>query len=222
MDHDRFDVLTRSLGAAASRRTIGRALAGGALGTLFTSGFSALAVDAKRKRHKKKGKKRKRKNQTPPVATPQEVPPLVFNQYGCIDVGRPCRGDSYNCCSGICQGAAPTAGQPDTSRCVAHDTGTCEQAAEGLCTIPEVFLATCNNRSNCGCLRTTGGSNYCAELFGGPGTSQCLPCQRDADCVALGLPAESACAPVSAGRCAGTCATCMACLVPCSTVPPGP
>src|SRR5688500_3395471 len=58
MEHDRFDGLTRSLDNAASRRSLGQALAGGAIGALFGSAFGALAVDAKQKRHKKKGKKR--------------------------------------------------------------------------------------------------------------------------------------------------------------------
>jgi hypothetical protein len=61
MDHDRFDGLTRSLGAAASRRTLGRALAGGGLGTLLGSAFGALEVDAKKKRHKKNRKRKTRK-----------------------------------------------------------------------------------------------------------------------------------------------------------------
>jgi hypothetical protein len=37
---------------------------------------------------------------------------------------------------------------------------------------------------------------------------------------ALGFPPESACAPVSQGRCAGGCPTGMACLPPCGYVPP--
>ena len=221
MDHTHFDAITRSFGTA-SRRNLGRGLVGGGLGALLGSAFGALDVDAKKKRHKKKRKKRKHTQQNLPVSTvPPGVPPLVFNQYGCIEVGQPCRGDSSLCCSGMSQGAVPAAGQPDSSRCLAHDTGTCEQDAESICTTPDLALTTCNNRSDCGCVRTTSGSNYCAELFGGPGTSQCVSCERDADCIAAGLPATSACAPVSAGRCAGICATGMACLVPCGPKTPG-
>jgi hypothetical protein len=185
-----------------------------------------LFINRFAQRRSKKGKKRKpktsRQTEKPPGDTPPlEVPPLVFSQYGCIEVGQPCRGDSTNCCSGICEGAAPTAEQPDQSRCIAHDTGTCKQAAEGLCTAPDIGLATCNNRSDSGCFRTTAGSNYCGELFGGPGISQCVSCQRDAVCLAAGLPPASACAPVSEGSCAGICSTGMACLVPCGAVQPG-
>src|SRR5688572_5629374 len=112
MDHDRFDGLTRALSAAASRRGIGRALAGGGLGTILGSAFGALTVDAKKKRHKKNKKRKKRSKPN-------------FNQYGCLEIGQPCRGHSTRCCSGICQGAAPKQGKKDTSTCVAHDAGVC-------------------------------------------------------------------------------------------------
>src|SRR5688572_18508451 len=42
MNQDRFAGLTRSLDTTASRRDLGRALAGGALGTLAGSAFGAL------------------------------------------------------------------------------------------------------------------------------------------------------------------------------------
>jgi hypothetical protein len=211
MDQHHLTTWTRSLTSLPSRRDVLRGLAGAGLG------FGSLRLaDTEAAEHK-----RKTPTQTPSTPPPFTLPPLVFNQFGCVEVGQPCRGDNTNCCSGICQGSAPTPGQPDTSHCAAHDTGTCRQDIEGLCTIPDLVQAICNNRSDCGCIRTTGGSNYCAELFGGPGTSQCVSCERDADCIAAGLPAASACAPVSTGRCAGVCQTGMACLVPCGAVRPG-
>ena len=70
MDHNRFDALTRALGAAASRRDFGRALAGGGLGTLFGSAFGTLDADAKKKRDKKKSKKLKSKTVTRTVRQP--------------------------------------------------------------------------------------------------------------------------------------------------------
>jgi hypothetical protein len=204
MDQARSNALTESLTSLPSRRDVLRSLAGAgiALGALGLPGIA----DAKKKRRKKKKKQ----------------PRPVVNQFGCLDVGQPCNADSSLCCSGVCQGTAPKKGKPDTRRCAAHDTGTCTQGIEGVCTTPDLIQVTCNNRTDCGCFRTTGGSNYCAELFGSPGTTQCLSCQRDADCIAAGLPAGSACAPVSAGRCAGICSTGMACLVPCGPKPPGP
>jgi hypothetical protein len=173
-------------------------------------------AEAAKSKHKKKRKKRKGKKraQTPPVATPPfELPPLVFNEYGCIEVGQPCRGDSALCCSGICEGAAPAAGQPDESRCVAHDMGTCQQGGPGVCTSDAPQNLTCNNNARCRCISTTAGSNVCAALR--PLPEMCATCQRDADCIALGFPAGSACAPFSEGHCGGACSSGMVCLTPC-------
>jgi hypothetical protein len=49
-----------------------------------------------------------------------------------------------------------------------------------------------------------------------------IPCRRDADCVALGVPPGVACAPRSKGLCAGICETGMACILPCGAEPPQP
>ena len=202
MDVDRFDTLARTLSGTRSRRDALSTFVGGTLGLLGL----ADAV-AKKRKGKGKGKKKSKK--------PKK------NAFGCLNVGQPCRGNSANCCSGICQGKKPKKGKQDTSRCVAHDTGTCDQEATGICTGSVPALSTCNNRTNCACFRTTAASNYCAELFG-PGLSQCATCQRDADCVAMGLPPSSACAPVSQGFCAGTCPSGMACLIPCGSGAPPP
>ena len=149
MDATRFDRLTRSLSAASSRRDLLRGVAGAALGigaTRFPD-----SVDA-RKKHKSK------------------KPPL--NQFGCLDVGKACNGNSGNCCSGICDGEKPNKGKPDQSRCVAHNGGDC-QADQDLCL---------GDDSPCGtdafCHRTTGKAGFC-----GNGTSAaCMECQKDTDC----------------------------------------
>src|SRR5687768_1474023 len=70
MDNDRISGLTRSLDATASRRDLGRALAGGALGTLFGAAFGALDTDARKKRDKKKGKRQTTKTVTRTVRQP--------------------------------------------------------------------------------------------------------------------------------------------------------
>ena len=116
------------------------------------------------------------------------------NEYGCLDVGAPCQ-NADQCCSGICDG---TKGK---RACRAHDTGTCKQDGQ---------LAPCNNRTNCGCFTTTGGSDVCAELFP---PSSCAVCRRDADCEALGFPQGSACIPFD-------CESGFACMVPCGKAPP--
>jgi hypothetical protein len=133
-------------------------------------------------------KKRKRK---------KKVKKAKPNEYGCLEVGAPCTSEDQ-CCSGIC------AGKKGKRTCRAHHTGTCRQ--DGL-------LVPCNNRTTCGCLHTTAGSDICSELFV-PGGSACAACQRDADCEALGFPPGSACG-LSAIPCeSGT----MACYVPCGSV----
>jgi len=79
MDHDPFDALTRSLGAAASRRSLGRVLVGGGLAALLGSAFGALDVDAKKKAHKKKHKKRRGQSLPQlPTSPPAPLPVLTY------------------------------------------------------------------------------------------------------------------------------------------------
>src|SRR5687767_10493877 len=56
MNQDRFETITRSLDTTGSRRELGRALAGGAVGALFGPGFGTFDADAKKQRHQKKKK----------------------------------------------------------------------------------------------------------------------------------------------------------------------
>jgi hypothetical protein len=128
---------------------------------------------------KKKRKRKKKEKKAKP------------NAFGCLEVGDPCQSEEQ-CCSGICDG------KKGKNQCRAHDTGTCNQ--EGPILVP------CNNQSNCGCFGTTASSFVCAELFP---PSECAACQRDADCLALGFPPGSACAPF------GECKVGTACMVPC-------
>jgi hypothetical protein len=108
---------------------------------------------AKRKKRKKKKKQK-----------------LVFNAFGCVDVGKACRGNNANCCSGICQGTAPKKGKKDTSRCIAHNEGAC-QAGDDFCQGATV---------ECGaggfCARTTGNGSFCGK------SAPCTECSKDTDC----------------------------------------
>jgi hypothetical protein len=178
MNQNPFSAITQTLSNIPSRRDVLRSLVGAGLG------LGTLRLSDAEAAKKKKGKKRKRKKQpqTPPVAMPPFEPaPLVFNQYGCIDVGQPCRGDSSLCCSGICEGAAPTAGQPDASRCVAHDTGACA-AASNICTTgAEGFCNPSNLNSHC--TMTTGKAGFCGDFSKGA-LNLCRDCSRDTDCEA--------------------------------------
>jgi hypothetical protein len=195
MDADHFDGLTRTLAAACSRR---RTLAA-ALGGLVTLG--ALPVDAK------KGKKKKEKKKPKP------------NQFGCLDIGQSCRGNSSLCCSGICQGTKPKKGKKgkkdrkDKSTCVAHNTGVCIAEADTCTAGVEV---PCNpSNPSCFCTLTTGNAGFCAAFSGGP-AGHCRVCSKDTDCQAE-FGAGAACL-VLGGICTPLCLTTgrTACAPPCA------
>jgi hypothetical protein len=144
---------------------------------------------------KRKSKKKKKKSKP--------------NAFGCLSVGAICK-NADQCCSGICEG------KKGKRKCRAHDTGTCAQDVAGVCQSGTPINTACNNRADCHCFRSTAGSNVCSTGIA------CADCQRDADCIALGFPPGTACAPVSTGGCAGSCPTGMACVGPCGDEPPPP
>jgi hypothetical protein len=160
MEQARYEVVTRALTHFPSRRVVLRGIAGAGLG------FGALKatdiVDARKK--KRKGKKPKRP---------------AFNQYGCLNVGQACRGNSALCCSGICEGKAPRKGKRDRSRCVSHHLGTCTPQTNSCQTGIDVRCAEGNVLS--ACTRTTGNAAFCADISNGT-TSHCRVCSKDADC----------------------------------------
>ncbi|MGH2615730.1 MAG: hypothetical protein ACRDJC_10860 [Thermomicrobiales bacterium] len=144
-----FDRLTQMLSSGASRRGLLRGLAA-------ASGLAALhAPGATEAKNKHKNKKK-----------------LKLNSFGCVDVGKPCRGKDAKCCSGICQGEKPRQGEKDRSTCVAHHVGGC-QADQDFCAGVIVMCGT-----NGGCVRTTGKASFCGG--GGP----CVACRKDKDCEA--------------------------------------
>jgi hypothetical protein len=165
MDASRLDRLTRIFAAGASRRGVLRSLASAGLGVVVSR--TPGAVEARKKKPKK----------------------LMRNSYGCVDVGLACRGNSGNCCSGICEGKKPKKGKKDRSQCVAHTIGNCP-ADQVACAVPGTL---CGPMSVC--VPTTGKACYCAAL--GPGA--CAVCRKDAECVALGWGPDSACTVVGAG-----------------------
>jgi hypothetical protein len=197
MNQHRVPTLSRSLASIPSRRDVLRGL----VGAVFGLGVGRVPDFAEAK--KKKGKKKRPKKAKP-------------NAYACLSVGVECK-NAGQCCSGICQG----------KKCRAHDTGTCGQDLQGWCLVgaaEDGARHICNNNQLCRCHRTTAGSVFCADFFPSddPGVDpRCVDCQKDADCLALGFPPGSACAPVSQGYfCAGACPTGMACLTPCGYEPP--
>lgn len=160
MEQARYDVVTRALALFPSRRDVLRGVAGAGLG------LGALklpgTIDARKK--KRKGKKTRR---------------LVFNRYGCADVGQPCRGNSSLCCSGICEGVAPRKGKRDRSQCVPHNAGVCTLETNSCQVGVDVPCGPSNVRSVC--TVTTGNAAFCADISAGT-TTHCRVCGKDTDC----------------------------------------
>jgi hypothetical protein len=190
MNQHRITALRRALIGMPSRRDVLRGLTGVGLGLSTWLWPQEPAAKGKRKR-KDKNKKAKP------------------NAFGCLSVKKTCK-NPEQCCSGICEG------KKGKRTCRAHDTGSCDQDVAGVCQSGTPINTACNNRADCHCFRSTGGSNVCSTGMA------CADCQRDADCIALGFPPGTACAPVSAGACAGNCPDGMACVAPCSPEPPPP
>ncbi len=161
LDGKTFDAAIRQLATRLSRR--------GLLGAA-----SALTLGIAAARATDGIEARKRKNRT-------RAKKLQLNAFQCVDVGKACRGSDANCCSGICQGKKPKKGDKDKSRCVAHNTGDC-QDVQDVCLEVEVACG-----SGGACLRTTGNASFCGD--GG----QCANCQTDSDCEAAGFLEGAAC-----------------------------
>jgi hypothetical protein len=172
MDAPRFDRLARSLTNASSRRGLLSGLAATAIGLAAMRFSGGVAAKKKRKNKNKKSKK------------------LKLNVFRCVNVGGKCKGNSANCCSGICQGKKPKRGEKDKSRCVAHNVEECQPEQDACLEFP----------TPCGtggvCFRTTGETSFCGA--GG----ECRTCSKDTDCQAE-FGAGAACV-ACADECAGT------------------
>lgn len=134
------------------------------------------------------------------------------NQFGCRSTGQSCK-SARQCCSSICQG------KRGKRTCRAHHTGTCDQSLDGICKTPEPAAISCNGSMDCGCGRSTAGTNVC---FAYSTTGDyCAGCRTDADCEAAGYPAGAVCLDMTEGVCDGNCASGTACFAPCGTEMPG-
>ena len=161
MENERFDAIVKALAAGASSR---RVVLGMTLGGLLGSFRPA--------------------SELPSAAAGVES----ANAFGCLPVGRKCRGNDAACCSGRCAGKRPRHGQPDRRQCVAHNTGGCI-AAQDWCAGTEVACGTGGV-----CYRTTGDASFCAQNAGGtPPTATCAVCAKDADCETQGFGVGAAC-----------------------------
>jgi hypothetical protein len=148
-----FDAAVRQLATRLSRRGLWGVASAIALSTTT---LRLPAMDAKKRKKAKK---------------------LQRNSFGCVDVGKPCRGNSANCCSGICQGKKPKKGEKDKSTCVAHNVGGC-LANQDLCLIKEAVSCGASERGVCA--RTTGNASFCGDFE----NIACFDCTKDTDCEA--------------------------------------
>lgn len=150
MDTTRFDLLIRSLASGSSRRAIlGQTI-------VATLGLGGGFVS-----RSSQGKSRKKK--------------LERNAFGCVDVGKPCRGKDSACCSGVCQGKKPNKGKQDKSRCVAHDERGCRDFDDS-CGPGDTFCTTSSGYEFAKCFHTTGNAGHCSL------GAACVPCTGDTDC----------------------------------------
>lgn len=153
---------TGSLSSLPSRRDVLRGLASAGLVMTAMGDENAAA----RKRHHQK-RKHKPKPKLPPP------PPLPFNEFGCLDIGQPCQGDSSLCCSGVCD--------PGTSTCVAHNSGVCFPDTDS-CTLQTAIPCHPSN-TFCSCRLTTGNAGFCADFSDlSEPTDICRFCGQDTDC----------------------------------------
>jgi hypothetical protein len=160
MKQHSFPVLARALAFIPSRRDVLRGFTGAALGlTMLRAPDPGEAKNRKRKHKHKK-------------------PKLQRNEFGCVDVGGNCLGNSANCCSGICEGKKPKKGKKDTSVCVAHDdAGICFVDSD-TCTVGTNVLCNADN-DKCFCVLTTGNAGFCGDFSA---DVPCRDCAKDAEC----------------------------------------
>jgi hypothetical protein len=119
------------------------------------------------------------------------------NQFGCLNVGQPCRGKASQCCSGICEGKKPKKGKKDKRKCAGHNEGGCSPE-RNVCTAADPALAGCNaNNEVAVCFATTGSGVFCGSLVAFSEATNCQVCARDSDCTAGGFPPGSACVLLS-------------------------
>jgi hypothetical protein len=178
MDHDRFDSLTRSFGAAASRRSLVRAFGGGLTALLGWphGGSEVVAKNKGGKKHKKK------KTQTPPPPSATCTPRC--RRKVCGDDG--CGGSCGSCAAGqVCASGTCCTPEPVAVTCSGRcgtvtNAKTCHQPVACSCPAGQQCLgngscaAVCSSSATicpvngfCNCGASAEGSIHCY------GTSYC-------------------------------------------------
>jgi hypothetical protein len=202
MDTKHVKTIRQSLTSRPSRRDVVQGFAGAGIGLTALSAWPRGVSEIAAKKKRKKRSKNKKKNKTPQL--PPSPPP--FNEFGCLDVGQPCQGDSTLCCSGICD--------PGTSTCVAHDSGVCFADTDS-CTVGQGVRCSVNNE-HCGCTLTTGNAGFCTDLSNFDPDVKCRFCSTDTDCQEE-FGAGAACVVLRGAVCSAACAATgrTACMTPC-------
>jgi hypothetical protein len=239
MDGNRFDQLSKALGAVRSRRTVMAlvlALESGGLLALL-GGQSARAKTCKPKcpecKKCKKGTCKKKKGgrcgdvgtcvKGKCACTTEACPRCKTCDAGaCVnDNGADC-GLNASCQGGVCHCEGTTFACASETCCpqgktCPDDGGSCIDCPPGgtVCTGPEGFCGSVTFEGDeiaCGCFTSVSGKTTCSPpLF----DDACAPCTSDADCVdrlGEGVPAVCVAAPCLSGQgpCSpGTTTTCM-------------
>jgi hypothetical protein len=153
-------------------RSLSRRVVLSCLAAIFPLASLLDADDAQARRKRRKKRRKRNKGGKSPEN----------NAFGCLNVETACNGDDARCCSGICDGNKPKKGEKDKSRCVAHNVNLCEETFD----VCGGVVVTCGLAG--ACFKTTGNAPFCAG-----GNGECIPCQRDADCVNQGFGFGAAC-----------------------------
>ncbi len=124
------------------------------------------------------------------------------NAFGCVDVGKPCRGKDRSCCSGICSGPKPKKGGKDRSRCAAHHEGGCTPS-RSLCSTGSAASYCRPGDPTAVCVATTGKAGFCASNAGLVPEVNCRACRTDRQCEGFGFPPGSACVILTGPGCVG-------------------
>ena len=201
MDSHRFDILTRRLGAAASRRQALSALAAGAIATLFRL-TQADEAAAKCKGYKGKCKRKSSCCSGVGLQCEKDRCRCKKGWQRCLGTGPGCqniKADPDHC--GACGNACP----PATPCCI---NGTCQPLCGGSCcadcfmdflngVTPQPLTATC-----CG----PGSGTFCSVNKHDPSDDEC--CWSDQECLAGGCCCDGC---QGAVICGGACCPSVAC-----------
>jgi hypothetical protein len=192
MESDRFDHLTRRLGAPTTRRTT--------LGLLAALGLGGVARDAAARSNKKKPKECSKSRPCP------DCQKCSKKHHKCKPVknGTACTAGG-TCQSGACVCPTGMYACASTGTCCANGTACTGAATCGACPAGDVCATPvlCGQwgpdptQDLCACLTSVQNTTVCASSFG-----ECFACTTDAECTtALGGPAVC----VDLSNCAGTC-----------------